>query len=82
MGSYSANVNELVIGHQIGHAIGMAHTDINDPAGCGYSSFNNAIHIPGTPTLSDPGSVWQTCYDLSTNGEFNFNDIIALDYLY
>ncbi|WP_340066016.1 M57 family metalloprotease [Ascidiimonas aurantiaca] len=82
----SNNVNEHVITHQMGHCIGMAHTDWENRESCGSGggggSSTNVVYIPGTPTGFDPGSIWNACFDFSTTGEFNANDILALQVLF
>ncbi|MGB3467714.1 MAG: M57 family metalloprotease [Cyclobacteriaceae bacterium] len=81
--AFSTNFIEHLMTHEIGHCIGMAHTDVASGSGpCGGSGISNAIHIPGTPTGSDPGSIWNACFSSTTSGEFSPFDIVALDYLY
>lgn len=80
-----------VIAHEVGHTIGMRHTDYaNRKYSCGIRLPGNnegdggvgAIFIPGTnPSYNDPGSWMLACTD-GTNRPFNPNDIIALNYLY
>ena len=78
-----------VIQHEIGHCIGMRHTDYMDRSfscGGGFSnegaSTVGAIHIPGTPTTADSGSWMLACTSPSTPRTFNANDAIGLRFLY
>lgn len=85
------NLNYLasVIQHEVGHCIGLRHTDyMNRAYSCGSAGAGNegqagvgAIHIPGTPTGPDSGSFMLACSN-GGNRTFNANDIIALNYLY
>ncbi len=80
-----------VIAHEVGHTIGMRHTDYKNRAySCGIRLPGNnegqagvgAIYIPGTnSTPKDAGSWMLACTD-GTNRPFNPNDVIALDFLY
>lgn len=81
--AFSTNVVEQVMTHEIGHCIGMAHTDVADPTSpCGGTGSAGVIHIPGTPTGADPLSVFNACFSSSNTGEFSNFDRIALEYLY
>ncbi|HTL10704.1 MAG TPA: M57 family metalloprotease [Chitinophagaceae bacterium] len=77
-----------VIQHEIGHCIGMRHTDyMNRAYSCGGTAVNEgasnvgAILIPGTPSGPDANS-WMLACSNGGNRTFNSNDITALNYLY
>lgn len=78
--SYSVDVNEYVITHELGHTIGILHND----SSCGGTGTGvGGILIPGTPTGAVPGSIFNSCFIYSGSvGEFVSSDIIALQYLY
>ncbi|HVE81936.1 MAG TPA: zinc-dependent metalloprotease [Myxococcales bacterium] len=87
--SYSTDVNEHVITHEIGHTIGFRHSDYyNRSISCGTggnegSAGVGAILIPGTPsTATVGGSVMNSCFRSTETGEFTSSDITALNYLY
>ena len=87
--SLGIDVTEHVITHEMGHAIGLRHTDFfNRSLSCGQGGNEGdagvgAIHIPGTPTGFDPNSIMKACFDRNiSNGEFSNFDVIALEFLY
>jgi hypothetical protein len=77
-----------VIQHELGHCIGMRHTDyMNRSYSCGGTAVNEgastigAILIPGTPSGPDANS-WMLACSNGGNRTFNGNDVVALNYLY
>ncbi|AKJ04808.1 dual-action HEIGH metallo-peptidase [Archangium gephyra] len=89
LNSYSVDVNEHVITHELGHAIGFRHSDYyNRAISCGSggnegASTVGAIHIPGTPTTATVGgSIMNSCFRSTETGEWTSSDKTALYYLY
>jgi hypothetical protein len=90
LNSYSVDVNEHVITHELGHCIGFRHTDYyNRSISCGGAATNEgpstvgAILISGTPsTATVGGSIMNSCFRSTETGEWTSTDITALNYLY
>jgi hypothetical protein len=88
--SYSVDVNEHVITHEIGHTIGFRHSDYYDRSiSCGGAASNEGASniganlIPGTPsTATTGGSVMNSCFRSNESGEWSSSDRTALNYLY
>lgn len=87
--SFTMNQWGIVLQHEIGHCIGLRHTDymdrsfscLGDPVNEGAGA-TGAVRIPGTPSEPDRLSFMLACFDGNTRLSFNDNDIIALKYLY
>ncbi|HVF97857.1 MAG TPA: M57 family metalloprotease [Flavisolibacter sp.] len=86
----STNVNYIatIMSHEMGHCIGMRHTDyMNRAYSCGGSASNEgsagvgAVYIPGTPSGPSSRSWMLACSD-GSNRPFTSADRTALNYLY
>jgi len=86
--NYSLDVCEHVVTHELGHCVGLRHTDwFNRAYSCGSGGTegqgtSGAVHIPGTPTGYDANSIMNACFSSNQTGEFSSYDRTALNYLY
>ncbi|MFD2718877.1 M57 family metalloprotease [Hymenobacter monticola] len=87
----STNTNYIatIMAHEMGHCIGMRHTDYyNRQYSCGGRKANEgastvgAVLIPGTPSTAEPNSWMLACVGNGVNRPFTANDLTALNYIY
>ncbi len=85
--SFSTNVVEHVMTHEIGHSVGFRHQDYTTRQSCGSNQNEGdggvgAILINGTPSSDRADSIMLACFGPNEDGEFTSTDITALNALY
>ncbi len=85
--SFSTNVVEHVMTHEIGHSVGFRHQDFRSRQSCGQNQNEGqagvgAILINGTPSSDRADSIMLACFGPNEDGEFTNTDITALNALY
>jgi hypothetical protein len=84
-GNASDQVYEHIATHEIGHCIGLRHSDWKTRASCGQNLNEGqagASQIPGTVDQTTSSIMASCLTSLNTNGEFYGEDSLAISTLY
>lgn len=84
------NAIEQVITHELGHCVGLRHSDFRTRRSCPAFLQGNegdgavgAIYIPGTDNSGNSvNSIMKSCYSSNDNGEFKRQDRVGLRRIY
>ena len=89
LSTFDVNTVEHVITHELGHTVGMRHSDFfNRTISCGTGGNEGdggvgAVLIAGTPSgATVGGSIMNSCFRTVETGEFTSSDITALTTVY
>jgi len=83
-GNASDQVFEHIVTHEIGHCIGLRHSDWQTRASCGLNVNEGQLGaslIPGTVNQTT-NSIMASCFGAGTDGEFRGEDAFAISTLY
>lgn len=83
-GTANDQVFEHIMTHEIGHTIGLRHSDWKTRVSCGQNTNegqSGAVQIPGTVDQTT-NSIMAACLPPVTDGEFRGEDSLALSTLY
>lgn len=89
LSTFPVSTIEHVITHELGHTMGMRHSDwFNRSISCGSGGSEGtagvgAVHITGTPTgATVGGSIMNSCFRQNESGNFTASDVTAWNTVY